>query len=242
MDTFRVSVLSFPHHLVISCGGGGSVLIVLGRLLVLPRCSLFSSDAAIVRRTAGVSHPSFVSFSYELGKTAHDWISRSSLSDVHPGFSFLTHYVRLVRRLVGASRAVSSSWCSLVAMGVSCGSARWRLVVVPGRHSFILRRGGVLALILRLSSRLLLVSPSRVASRLLVLPCPAGSGSVACLLVPSCLFFSCGVVCRCSGASYRACSSRLIALLVSSAVAFVLVSSLVSFLISGGVSWACRHR
>lgn len=103
-------------------------------------------------------------------------------------FSFLVSPCRLV----GSSRAVSSSWCSLVAMGVSCGSARWRLVVVPGRHSFILRRGGVLALILRLSSCSLLVPPSRVASRLLVLPCPAGSGSVACLLVPSCLFFSWG--------------------------------------------------
>lgn len=48
-----------------------------------PRLSLFSSGGvAIVRRTAGVSHPSFVSFSYELVKTAHDWIARSSLSDV----------------------------------------------------------------------------------------------------------------------------------------------------------------
>ena len=41
------------------------------------RRSLFSSDAAIVRRTAGVSHPSFVSFSYELGKTARNVISCS---------------------------------------------------------------------------------------------------------------------------------------------------------------------
>ena len=41
------------------------------------RRSLFSSDAAIVRRTAGVSHPSFGSFSYELGKTARNVISCS---------------------------------------------------------------------------------------------------------------------------------------------------------------------
>lgn len=42
VDTFR-GLFFRPHHLIISCGGGGSVLIVLGCRLVLPRCSLFSS-------------------------------------------------------------------------------------------------------------------------------------------------------------------------------------------------------
>lgn len=116
-----MSRVSVPrrHHIIISCDVGGSVLIVIGCRIVLSPCSLFSSVAAIVRRTAVVSHPSSVSFSYELGKTVQDWISRSSLSGVP---------TLLVPRLVlpsrRASRAVSSLWCSLVAGVGSCGSAR----------------------------------------------------------------------------------------------------------------------
>ena len=118
-----------------------------------------------------------------------------------PGFSFLFSSCRLV----GASRAVSSSWCSLVAMGVSCGSARWRLVVVPGRHSFILRRGGVLALILRLSSRSLLVPPSRVASRCsFPMSCWLGRRGVLAHIIVV-LLFSWSVAGRGAGASCRAC-------------------------------------
>lgn len=88
-----------------------------------------------------------------IGFPAHR--SRASL-----GFSFLVSPCRLVERLVPYRR---------------CGVRSWRvsgLVVLLGsisswmrRHSFILRRGGVLALILRLSSRPLLVPPSRGASR-----------------------------------------------------------------------------
>ena len=101
VDTFRVPVISSSssHHLVrLAC----SFLIFPVCRLVLHRCSLFSSGAAIVRRTAGVSHPSPVSFSYELGKTAQNVISRSSSSDA-PGFSFFVS--PLPSR--GASRALS---------------------------------------------------------------------------------------------------------------------------------------
>lgn len=102
-----MSRVSIPrrHHIIISCDVGGSVLIVIGCRIVLSPCSLFSSVAAIVRRTAVVSHPSSVSFSYELGKTAQDWISRSSLSGVP---------TLLVPRLALPSRRASR-------LSVSCG-------------------------------------------------------------------------------------------------------------------------
>lgn len=49
---------SRPHHLIISCGGSVPFSSSPVCRLVLPRRSLFSSGAAIVRRTAGVaSHP-----------------------------------------------------------------------------------------------------------------------------------------------------------------------------------------
>ena len=71
-------------------------------------------------RAAGVaSHSPFFSFSYELGKTAQDWISRSSLSGVP---TLLVPRLALPSRR--ASRAVSSLWCSPVAGVRSCGSAR----------------------------------------------------------------------------------------------------------------------
>ena len=108
-----------------------------------------------------------------------------------PGFSFLVSSCRLVERLVPYHRRGVRSWRVSGLAVLLVGVSSWRR-----RHSFFLRRGGVLVLILCLSSRPLLVPPSCVASRLLVLPCPAGSGSVACLLVPSCLFFSWGGRCR----------------------------------------------
>ena len=87
--------------------------------------ALLLSCEAIVRRTADVTVPSaLASFSYELGKTARNVISCSSPSDV-PGLLVL----RLVLPSRGASRAVSSSRCSLVACVGSCGSVRRRLVV-----------------------------------------------------------------------------------------------------------------
>lgn len=87
--------------------------------------ALLLSCEAIVRRTADVAVPSaLASFSYELGKTARNVISCSSPSDV-PGLLVL----RLVLPSRGASRAVSSSRCSLVACVGSCGSVRRRLVV-----------------------------------------------------------------------------------------------------------------
>lgn len=87
--------------------------------------ALLLSCEATVRRTADVAVPSaLASFSYELGKTARNVISCSSPSDV-PGLLVL----RLVLPSRGASRAVSSSRCSLVACVGSCGSVRRRLVV-----------------------------------------------------------------------------------------------------------------
>lgn len=81
----------------------------------------------------------------------------------------------------------------------SCGSARWRLVVA-GCHSFVLRRGGVLALILRLSSRPLLVPPSRVASRCSFPPpmsCGLGRLGVLARLIVSVLLVERGLsLCR----------------------------------------------
>ena len=148
-----------------------------------------------------------------------------------PGFSFLVSSCRFVERLVPYHRRGVRSWRVSGLAVLLVGVSSWRR-----RHSFVLRRGGVLVLILCLSSRPLLVPPSCVASRLLVLPCPAGSGSVACLLVPSCLFFSWGgVVGHGAGVSCRACLSRLIC---SSRA----VGRGVSFLVSGSISWACRHR
>lgn len=65
------------------------------------RCPLFSSGAAIVRRTAGVaSHQSLRLVLIELGKTAQNMISCSSPSDTSSGFSFLVSPCRLVERLV----------------------------------------------------------------------------------------------------------------------------------------------
>lgn len=202
-----MSVLSSPHHLVISCDGGGSVLIVP---VVVPshRCSLFIGGGWLScgGRRAFLIRPSFRSHMSwgkrrRIGLLVH-------LSLMSLGFSFLFSSCRLV----GASRAVSSSWCSLVAMGVSCGSARWRLVVVPGRHSFILRRGGVLALILRLSSRSLLVPPSRVASRLLVptMGLRVRAAWRACSSNRVCSSRGGGVVGHGAGVSCRASQSRLI--------------------------------
>lgn len=110
-----MSRVSIPrrHHVIISCDVGGSVLIVIGCRIVLSPCSLFSSVAAIVRRTAVVSHPSSVSFSYELGKTAQDWISRSSLSGVP---------TLLVPRLALPSRRVVS--CRIVVVVFARGDGR----------------------------------------------------------------------------------------------------------------------
>lgn len=110
-----MSRVSIPrrHHIIISCDVGGSVLIVIGCRIVLSPCSLFSSVAAIVRRTAVVSHPSSVSFSYELGKTAQDWISRSSLSGVP---------TLLVPRLALPSRRVVS--CRIVVVVFARGDGR----------------------------------------------------------------------------------------------------------------------
>lgn len=124
-----------------------------------PWLSLFSSGGRLSCGERRALPIILFPFSYELGKTVHDWIARSSLSDV-PWL--------LVSLLVvpsrGTSRAVSSSWRSLVAGVGSCVSARWRLVMA-GRPASVLRRGGVLAFILHLSSRPLLVIPSRPSSR-----------------------------------------------------------------------------
>ena len=84
-----------------------------------------------MRRAAGVaSHPPSVSFSYELGKTVRDAISRSSLSDVHG---------LLVPRLALPSRRASRALfiIMVVARGVSSGAeclsfvlrAVWRCVI-----------------------------------------------------------------------------------------------------------------
>lgn len=85
------------------------------------------------------------------------------------------------------------------------GVSSWRR-----RHSFVLRRGGMLALILCPSPP----SASRpfvsYGVSLLVPPCPAGWGGGACLLIQSGSFFSCSVACRGAGASCRACPPRLI--------------------------------
>lgn len=116
-----------------------------------------------------------VSFSYELGKTARNVISRSSPSDA-PRL--------LVSRLVVPSRRASRSLFIIMVFArgeiVSCCSAhtmshRSRSCLVlfclvgAERHAFVLRRGGVLVLILRLSSRSLLVVSSRGTSRCLSL-------------------------------------------------------------------------
>lgn len=85
------------------------------------------------------------------------------------------------------------------------GVSSWRR-----SHSFVLRRGGMLALILCPSPP----SASRpfvsYGVSLLVPPCPAGWGGGACLLIQSGSFFSCSVACRGAGASCRACPPRLI--------------------------------
>lgn len=102
---------SSSHHLV---RRGCFVLIVLGCRLGLPRCSLFSSWAVIVRRTAGVvSHQPLRLVLIELGKTAQNMISRSSSSDV-PGL--------LVSLLVLPSRRGVS--CRIVVVVFARGDGR----------------------------------------------------------------------------------------------------------------------
>lgn len=97
-DTPRASVI-VPHHLIISCGGGGFVLIVV-RCRLINLCSLFSSWAAIVRRTAGVV------FHLPLPRSRMSWGKRRGMRFLihHPlmpsGFSFLVSPCRLVGRLV----------------------------------------------------------------------------------------------------------------------------------------------
>lgn len=116
---------------------------------LIHRCSLSSSDAAIVRRAVLLSS-AFVSFSCELGKTAQDVIFFcSSFSDV-PGL--LVPPSRLLR-LVGASRVflsgiVGCSWrCVVPGLAVLLGLSR-RTWAEP--LAFVSWRGVVLGLILRL--------------------------------------------------------------------------------------------
>lgn len=136
----------------ISCGDGGSVLIVIGCRLVLPRCSLFSSDAAIVRWAEGVaSHPSSVSFSYELGKTARNVISRSSSSDVLG--LLVPHSLRSSRLVV--SWGVS---CRIVVVVVARGGCRGLAVLLVGVSSW--------RSVIRLSCGVAVCLPSSFACRL----------------------------------------------------------------------------
>lgn len=174
----------FPILIIssISCDDGGFILIVLGCRLVLPRCSLFSSDTAIVRRTAGVaSHPSSVSFSYELGKTARNVISCSiTLGCSRASRSSLTTFVssyRLVGRLVPYHRRGVSSWrvSGLVVLLVS--SHRGRSVIrLSCVVAWCLPSSFACRLVHRLALRLV---------RRLVLRCPCEPDFVACLLVSS---------------------------------------------------------
>ena len=81
-----------------------------------------------------------------------------------------------------------SSWRSVIRL--SCGVA----VCLPSSFA----------------RRLVRFSSLRLVCRLVACPsCPAGCGGGACLLVPSCLFFSWGVAVRGAGASCRDCPSHL---------------------------------
>lgn len=174
VDTFRVPVLSSSssHHLV-RRGRFRS-----HRPRVSPRPSpVFSLliGTAIVRRTAGVaSHPSSVSFSYELGKTARNVISCSIA--------------------LGCPRASRSSSRLTVSWGVSC-----RIVVVVVarggcrflRFCSLASRRGVASFVCPAAWRRACPHPSPVrlvcfsSFRLVGLLvarslCPAGSGVLSC--------------------------------------------------------------
>lgn len=142
-------------------------------------CPFFSSVAAIVRRTENVaSHQPLRLVLIELGKTARNTISRSSSSDA---LGLLVPRLALPSR--GASRALFV--IVMVARGEGRVLRTYSFLSRRGEAecpSLVLRRGGVLALILRL--------PSRSASRRFVSSLVSFSDALravggACLLVSS---------------------------------------------------------
>lgn len=162
-----------PHHLIISCGVGGFVLIVPVCRLVLP--DVLSSHrerlSAIVLRADGVvSHPLSVSFLYELGKTARNVISCSIALGCPRASRSSSRLARLVGRLVLYRRRGVRSWRVSGLAVLLIGVSSW-----AGRHSFVLRRSCVLApnpvLVVSSASR----PSSRGASRCLsLMPCGLG--------------------------------------------------------------------
>ena len=155
-------------------------------------CPLFSSEAAIVRRTESVaSHQSLRLVLIELGKTARNMISRSSSSDAlgllvprlalsSRGASRALFVIVMVAR--GEGRVLRSCLCScrLVGGGAECPAAWRRACPHPSLTvSFASRR---------------LVS---WGVSLLVLRCPAGFGGEVVFVLP------------CLPASPN-CSSRLV--------------------------------
>lgn len=195
------------------------------------RRSLFSSDAAIVRRTAGVSHPSFVSFSYELGKTARNVISCSIALGCPQASRF--------------SSRLAVSWsvsCRIIVVVFARGGCR-----VLRFCSLASRRGGgvirfscgvAVCLSSSFACRLVRFSSLRLVWRLVCLFYHAlrvRAAWRACSSHRVCSSRGGGVVGHGAGVSCRACLSRLIC---SSRA----VGRGVSFLVSGSISWACRHR
>lgn len=170
-----------PHHLIISCGVGGFVLIVPVCRLVLP--DVLSSHrerlSAIVLRADGVvSHPLSVSFLYELGKTARNVISCSIALGCPWASRSSSRLARLVGRLVPYRRRGVRSWRVSDLAVLLVGVSSW-----AGRHSFVLRRSCVLApnpvLVVSSASR----PSSRGASRCLsLMPCGLGWRGVLAVL------------------------------------------------------------
>lgn len=147
------------HHLIVSCGCDCFVLIVLVCCAVSSHHVISSHRGRLSCGGQRASSSRLVLI--ELGKTAQNGISHSS-HRMSSGFSFLVSSCRLVLPSRVASRALS------VIMLVACGEGRvLRSCSFLSRRgeaecpSLVLCRGGVLALILRLSSRSSSRQPSR---------------------------------------------------------------------------------
>lgn len=159
-----------------------------------------------MRRTESVAFHQFLRLVLiELGKTARNMISRSSSSDV---------LGLLVPRLALPSRGASRALFVIVMVARGKGRALRSYSFLSRRGeaecpSLVLRRGGVLALILRLSSRSAsrrFVSSCRLVSRL-VLRCPASRGrGVLARLIVIILLVGRGSWCR--DCSFRLSSRR----------------------------------
>lgn len=152
---------SRPHHLIISSyrtaratpfSSSSGVASSSPAFSILIGCGYRAAGGGIASRHFPRSHMSWVK------RRMMRFFAHCPL--MSSGFSFLFSSRRLVRRLVPHHRRGVRSWRVSGLAVLLVGVSSWRR-----RHSFVLRRGGVLVLILRLPSRSLLAPSSRAASR-----------------------------------------------------------------------------